>query len=121
MQSVLIAYNDIKNIEAQMPNLEAHMKAADVTRAAYTKQFEAGRRSLFDLLDSENEDFQAKMSYANAQYNLKNMKAEYLAATGTLLSHFSIEVPAIPSLSEAKIDMDKVVAELAKRQNDEAR
>ena len=79
------------------------------------------RRSLFDLLDSENEYFQAKMSYANAQYNLKNMKAEYLAATGTLLSHFSIEVPAIPSLSEAKIDMDKVVAELAKRQNDEAR
>ena len=121
VQSVLIAYNDIKNIEAQMPNLEAHMKAADVTRAAYTKQFEAGRRSLFDLLDSENEYFQAKMSYANAQYNLKNMKAEYLAATGTLLSHFSIEVPAIPSLSEAKIDMDKVVAELAKRQNDEAR
>ena len=46
---------------------EAHMKAADVTRAAYTKQFEAGRRSLFDLLDSENEYFQAKMSYANAQ------------------------------------------------------
>ena len=67
VQSVLIAYNDIKNIEAQMPNLEAHMKAADVTRAAYTKQFEAGRRSLFDLLDSENEYFQAKMSYANAQ------------------------------------------------------
>ena len=59
------------------------------------------------------------MSYANAKYNIKNMKAEYLAATGTLMSHYSIEVPAMPTLTEAKIDMDKIVEELSKRQNDD--
>ena len=118
---MLIAYNDIKNTEKQIPNLATHVETADVTRTAYTKQFEAGRRSLFDLLDSENEYFQASMSYANAKYNIKNMKAEYLAATGTLLSHYSIEVPAVPTLTEAKIDMDKIVEELSKRQNDESK
>ncbi|WP_455599885.1 TolC family protein [Cloacibacillus sp.] len=121
VQSVLIAYNDIKNTEKQIPNLATHVETADVTRTAYTKQFEAGRRSLFDLLDSENEYFQASMSYANAKYNIKNMKAEYLATTGTLLSHYSIEVPAVPTLTEAKIDMDKIVEELSKRQNDESK
>lgn len=118
VQSALIARNDIKNTEAQLPNLETHMKAAGVTRVAYTKQFEAGRRSLFDLLDAENEYFQAQMSYANARYNIKNMKAEYLAATGALLSHLSIALPAVPTIAEAKIDMDKIAEELAKRQND---
>ena len=35
------------------------------------------------------------------------------------MSHYSIEVPVAPTLAEAKIDMDKIVEELSKRQNDD--
>jgi hypothetical protein len=39
------------------------------------QQFEAGRRSLLDLLDVENEYFQANIAYANALFDLKIAKA----------------------------------------------
>lgn len=120
VQSVLISRNDIRNIERQLPDLATHVKAADITRSAYMKQFEAGRRSLFDLLDSENEYFQAQMSSTNARFNLTNMKAEYLAATGELIERFQIQLPSLPALSETKIDMDRVFEELTKRQTRDA-
>ena len=89
-QSVLIAYNDIKSVENQLPDLDQHRKSADNTRVVYAKQFEAGRRSLLDLLDAENEYFQADRAYANAEFNLVIAKANYLAATGKLLNYYDI-------------------------------
>lgn len=89
-QSVLIAYNDIQNIQKQLPDLKQHMKSADNTRIVYGKQFEAGRRSLLDLLDAENEYFQADRAYANAEFNLTIAKGNYLAARGQLLKYFGI-------------------------------
>ncbi len=112
IQSVLISQNEIASINKQLPELECHKNAADITRSAYAKQFEAGRRSLFDLLDAENEYFQACMSYTNAQFNIKNMKADYLASTGLLLKDLGVEVN-VKAPAGAAVNIDEVVSMLS--------
>jgi len=103
-QSVLIAYNDILAIEKQLPELELHMKSADSMRKAYAQQFEVGRRSLLDLLDAENEYFQASRAFANARFNLLNAKARYLAATGKLTAYFKVIREDLPSPEKVGIN-----------------
>lgn len=59
----------------QMDYLDRHVSASEKTRDAYSKQFKLGKRSLLDLLDTENEQFQAKRSYTDARFD--NLFAQY--------------------------------------------
>ena len=106
-QSVLIAYNDIHSIEKQLPDLEQHKKSADAMRTAYAQQFEVGRRSLLDLLDAENEFFQANRALANARFNLVIAKARYLSETGKLVQYFKAARPDVPEPGQLGISSGK--------------
>lgn len=97
VQSVHVSYNDIVAYGNQLPSLKQHSDSADATRVAYVRQFEAGRRSLLDLLDSENEYYQAELAYVNADYNQRTAKADYLASTGKLLEHYAVEREDVPA------------------------
>ncbi len=68
-QTLLIAYNDTVKLTEQLSYLDQHQLSIEKARDAYRNQFDIGQRSLLDLLDSENELFQSKRSYANAQYD----------------------------------------------------
>ncbi|HEY0065214.1 MAG TPA: TolC family outer membrane protein [Telluria sp.] len=68
-QTLLIAYNDTVKLSEQLGYLDQHQLSIEKARDAYRKQFDIGQRSLLDLLDSENELFQSKRAYANAEYD----------------------------------------------------
>lgn len=68
-QTLLIAYNDTVKLTEQLSYLDQHQLSIEKARDAYRNQFDIGQRSLLDLLDSENELFQSKRSYANAEYD----------------------------------------------------
>lgn len=68
-QTLLIAYNDTVKLTEQLSYLDQHQLSIEKARDAYRKQFDIGQRSLLDLLDSENELFQSKRAYANAEYD----------------------------------------------------
>jgi outer membrane protein, adhesin transport system len=68
-QTLLIAYNDTVKLTEQQSYLDQHQLSIEKARDAYRKQFDIGQRSLLDLLDSENELFQSKRAYANAEYD----------------------------------------------------
>lgn len=96
-QSLLIAVNDYQAIVQRMPHLELHMETAAMTEKAYRLQYDVGRRSLLDLLDSQNEAYQSKRSYRNAQFTLENAKATYLAEAGVILPFFDVLRPDVPA------------------------
>ena len=73
------------------------MKSADAMRKAYAQQFEVGKRSLLDLLDAENEYFQASRAFSNAHFNLVDARARYLAAGGRLLEYFKVSRKDVPA------------------------
>lgn len=69
-QVLAIAYNDTRKLADQLLYLDRNTLAIEKARDAYRQQFDIGQRSLLDLLNSENELYTARRSYANAEYDL---------------------------------------------------
>jgi len=69
-QVVAIAFNDTRKLSDQLLYLDRNTLAIEKARDAYRQQFDIGQRSLLDLLNSENELYTARRSYANAEYDL---------------------------------------------------
>lgn len=112
-QTVEIAYNDTTRIAEQLRYLNAHQLAAEKARDAYRKQFDIGQRTLLDLLDTENELFQARRSYVNAVHDHGISYARTHAAIGDLLQSLSlshIETPSIAEMGEDRFEVDPATA-----------
>ncbi|WP_290610351.1 TolC family outer membrane protein [Arsukibacterium sp. UBA3155] len=99
-QTIQISYNDSNKLLEQLPLLNQHRLSSDKVRTAYKQQFDIGQRSLLDVLDSENEYFQASRAYLAASFSLSVAKARTLAGMGTLLSTLGLTSDSWPSLTE---------------------
>lgn len=84
-QTAAIAFNDTRKLAEQLTYLDQHQLATEKARDAYRKQFDIGQRTLLDLLDTENELFQAKRAYVNAEHDLLIAQARSQASQGNLL------------------------------------
>ena len=83
-QVLAIAYNDTRKLADQLVYLDRNTLAIEKARDAYRQQFDIGQRSLLDLLNSENELYTARRSYANAEYDLGIAYARTQAALNRL-------------------------------------
>lgn len=102
-----IAYNDIYKLTEQLKFLDQHQLSIEKAQVAYQKQFDIGQRNLLDLLDTENELYQAKRSYVNAEYDLYIAQARTLAGMGKLVSTLGIsrlETADLPELLGNGVD-----------------
>jgi adhesin transport system outer membrane protein len=98
-QTLLIAYNDARKLKEQLGYLDQNKVSVEKARNAYRQQFDIGQRTLLDLLDTENELFQAKRAVANAEQDLNIAYARTHAGLGTLLGALElsrIETDAVP-------------------------
>lgn len=101
-QTATIAYGDILNLQSRLGSLDQHRKASSAVLVAYREQFDIGRRSLLDVLDSENEAFQAERAYTNGQYDLEVARLYTLHSMGELLSTLSLSSSQIPPLEDLR-------------------
>ncbi len=97
-QTLAIAYNDIRKLKEQLTYLDQHQLSIEKARDAYRKQFDIGQRSLLDVLDTENELFQAKRAYVNADYDLHTAYARTHAGNGTLFIALGLTRPDVGPL-----------------------
>jgi adhesin transport system outer membrane protein len=81
-----IAYNDIKKLTEQVAFLDNRAVSIEKARDAYRKQFEIGQRTLIDLLNAENELFEAKRLYTNVVNDLSVAYVRTHYQMGTLLT-----------------------------------
>ena len=93
-QTGQIAYNDSTRLANQIQLLAQHELSTSKARQAYQQQFDIGQRSLLDLLDTENELYQARRALANAEYDQKLAEVRLLATNGSLLS--ALKLQAMP-------------------------
>jgi adhesin transport system outer membrane protein len=89
-QTLSIAYNDANKLVEQIKYLTLQVQATEKARDAYRKQFDIGQRSLLDLLNSENELYQAKRALINANYDREIAYARVHNATGGLLPQLGL-------------------------------
>ncbi|WP_236645423.1 TolC family outer membrane protein [Aidingimonas lacisalsi] len=108
-QTTQIAYNDTQRLREQLAYLNEHRQSIDRVRGAYEQQFNIGERTLLDLLDSENEYFDASRAYVNAQYDAAIADAEVLASMGQLLTTLDVareDMPTLGELGSDGVDLD---------------
>jgi len=85
------AYEELKK---QMPYLKEHRDYTVSTLESYAKEFELGRRTLLDMLNTENERFSAEKEVVNNEYDLLFAQYRIIEATGKLAQ----QLEAVPSL-----------------------
>ncbi|MEY4735773.1 MAG: hypothetical protein RL302_92 [Pseudomonadota bacterium] len=90
-QTGQIAYNDSTRLAQQIQLLAQHELSTSKARQAYQQQFDIGQRSLLDLLDTENELYQARRALSNAEYDQKLAHVRLLATDATLLRALKLQ------------------------------
>lgn len=97
-QVILIAFNDVTKLREQLEYLQVHEAALTKALTAYRQQFHIGQRTLLDLLDTENELFQARRAVVNARHDLHIAYARTQAALGNLLR--SLELTSLQTSTQ---------------------
>ncbi len=100
-QLVTIAYNDINQLKEQLSYRDTHQKSIESAREAYRKQFDIGQRTLLDLLDTENEYFQARRAFTNTDYDIQTAYARLYASQGELLNKLGSQRQGLPEVNRA--------------------
>lgn len=99
-QTATIAHGDVRNLQVKLDSLAAHREKASGVLGAYREQFDIGRRSLLDVLDSENEFFQAERAYINGFYDLEINRLQTLHSMGRLLDTLNVGGEQLPNLGD---------------------
>ena len=96
-QTLSIAFNDVQRLKDQLEFLNQHALSTEKAREAYRQQFEIGQRTLLDLLDTQNEYYEAARAYSNARFNRIAAQARTLNGMGRLMSAMEVARPDLPT------------------------
>ncbi|MBW6521567.1 MAG: TolC family outer membrane protein [Desulfoarculaceae bacterium] len=107
-QTLSIAFNDMEKLQEQLIYLNEHQITIGKARMAYKDQFDIGQRTLLDLLDTENEYFEARRAYVNASYDYALAHGRTLAAMGRLLKALGVSREALPSPEDVGQDRQQI-------------
>lgn len=90
IENLRFAWNAREYIGKQIEFQNQHIKLTHQTLVGYRKQFNLGRRSLLDLLNTENEHITATKTIINSYADLLNAKYRILSATGDFIDELGI-------------------------------
>jgi adhesin transport system outer membrane protein len=93
-ENMSLAWNAMTNARQQTPVARDYMETTTRVRAAYQDQFGLGQRTLLDLLDSENELYNAGRRYTEVRYTEELAMYRVLASEGELLRKQRVVLPA---------------------------
>ncbi|WP_299768681.1 TolC family outer membrane protein [uncultured Pseudoteredinibacter sp.] len=90
VEGLRLSWTAFESVSSQLQYLQAHVDAAQATKQAYINQFNIGRRTLLDLLNTENEVVDAKRNLIRASYNQKLTEYRIYNSMGLLLQKLAI-------------------------------
>ena len=94
-EGLSLSWNAYQLLERQMEFLESHVIESEATLDAYKKQFKLGRRTLVDMLDAENELFEARRELLTADKDRIMTQFRVLNAMGELLTVLNLDRTSI--------------------------
>src|SRR5690606_24595056 len=112
-QNLTIVFNETARLGEQLGYLDQHQLSIEKAREAYRRQFDIGQRTLLDLLDAENEYFQARRAYVNAVYDKAIAETRTLSGMGRLMKALGVARDDVPKLDELERSREQIdVADL---------
>ena len=100
VESMRLSWNNYETVNRQMDYFKQHLESSERARDAYQKQFSIGQRTLLDLLDSENELFEARSAYTNGVYDKIFAAYRILASKGQIVSSLGLKDPTEAAQSD---------------------
>jgi adhesin transport system outer membrane protein len=94
-----VAYTSLQN---RIAYLENYVKSTGLTAEAFSKQWNIGRRTMFDVLHIEAELINAKIELVNAQYDMIDAQYRILSRMGRLVHTIGLQWP-----EESKVEEDE--------------
>lgn len=92
-ESLRLSWSALDLTLQQKEFLSDQVDTASETVQAYEKQYMIGQRTLLDLLNMENELFEARKDYLDAHYQEQYAKYRVMNSTGILLESLLVDVP----------------------------
>lgn len=90
-EGMRLSWYAYESTKQQLEHLAIHVQSVEKTKEAYQKQFNIGKRTLLDLLNTESELVSAKETYANTKYDQLYSQIRVLNSSGQLTKVFSEE------------------------------
>lgn len=87
------AWDTLREDRERFPQLGRYVTASSEVVSAYRAQFMIGQRTLLDVLNAENELFNAKSSLYSGLFALTSGEVRVLAAAGLLVETLGIHLP----------------------------
>jgi adhesin transport system outer membrane protein len=93
VHSMRLSYESYLTAQERMKKLSSYARSAAMTAEAFAVQWNIGRRTLFDILDTQAEYINAKADLVNATYDQKYASYRVLAGMGKLAETFGVAHP----------------------------
>jgi adhesin transport system outer membrane protein len=97
-----LAWISYRQATDQIQYLENYVKSTSETAMAFQKQWNIGRRTMFDVLDIEAELINAKRDLVNAQYDRMFSQYRVLTGLGQLVHTLGLQWPEESNVEEKK-------------------
>lgn len=95
VENLQYAWGAKQYIGEQLNYIQSHIKMTYDTLVGYRKQFSLGRRTLLDLLNTEDEYISAQRTLVNSQADYALAQYRILNGMGTLLEHMNIHLDMV--------------------------
>lgn len=99
-EEVRVSWNALTTMRERLVPLQKYVAASEQVVTAYKEQFKLGRRSLLDMLDSENELFEARSALVIGRYTELFGMFRLAASLGLMLDKLGIKRPQESVLSK---------------------
>jgi adhesin transport system outer membrane protein len=93
IQSIRLSWEANKSAAERIAFLEEYVKAGGQTADAFSAQWNIGRRTMFDLLDTQAEHINAKASLVNAKYDKMYSEYRILNGMSQLIPFLGLQLP----------------------------
>lgn len=108
-ESVRLSWMAYTVLQKQMEYLKSHKEMSEKTLNSYSEEFDLGRRTLLDILDTEEEVYSANRELTTAKYDYIFAQYRILENTDGLLSKFDNSILNMVGLGEEKDSKSDVI------------
>ncbi|WP_237445971.1 TolC family outer membrane protein [Sinobacterium norvegicum] len=92
IEAMRLSFNAYKSLNTKISYQKQHVDFALKTRNAYKEQFNIGKRTLLDVLNTENEYVDAQRSYIRSSYDRQYSEYRIMNAKGQMISSLGLSM-----------------------------
>ncbi|MEW6999650.1 TolC family outer membrane protein [Colwelliaceae bacterium BS250] len=92
-EGFILSWNAFEQLNLQKKYIKMHVISSKDTQSDYKEQFKVGQRSLLDLLDTENELYQARRDFLDAEFTEISAQYRILHSMGLLVEALRVTRP----------------------------